>query len=230
MNLFGGTFMKQMLGILALAWLLSLGLALGGLWLYMDGARDAAVAAAAETARSEAEAACVAARRADAEAEQQAVLAAVRGALAERARAQAELDAKRDAEQAALAQRLAAERRRAEQLSTALRRHLDANPLPAACRLDAERVRLFNAARRGSPAADAGAARPGLPALPGLDLPGVAAAGAGPGWHGERGWAARAGTGGWRGAPHLRGGPGYLPGLHPAGDAGGRDPLKVPEP
>ena len=228
MNPIGTLITGRLIGWLLAAWALSLGLALGGLWLYMDGSRDAAAAAAGDVAKAQAEAACAADTKADAEAQEQAVLGAVRGALAERAIAQAELDKARDDEQSALTERLAAERRRAEQLSTRLRRHLDANPLPAACRLDAERVRLFNAARRGGTAADDATPRSGLPALSGVDLPGAPGAGAGAGWHSERGWALVAGLGGWRGAPHLRGELEHLPELRASGDLGGRDPLKVP--
>lgn len=228
MNPIGTLITGRLIGWLLLAWALSLGLALGGLWLYMDGSRDAAAAAAGDVAKANAEAACAAANEADAKAQEQAVLAAVRGALAERAIAQAELDKARDEEQSALAERLAAERRRAEQLSTRLRRHVDANPLPVACRLDAERVRLFNAARRRGATADDAAARSGVPAVPGFYLPGAADAGASAGRNGERGWAGVAGLGGWGGEPYLRGEPEHLPELRASGDLGGRDPLKVP--
>lgn len=228
MNPIGTLITGRLIGWLVAVWALSLGLALGGMWLYMDGSRDAAAAAAGDVAKANAEAACAAANEADAQAQEQAVLAAVRGAIAERAVAQAELDKARDDEQSALAERLAAERRRADQLSTRLRRHLDANPLPVACRLDAERVRLFNAARRGGAAADDAAARSGMPAVLGVDVPGASGVGASPGRNSERGWAAVTGLGGWGGASDLRREPEYLPELRASGDLGGRDPLKVP--
>ena len=227
MNPIGTLITGRLIGWLLFAWAVSLGLAVGGMWLYMDGSPDAAAAAAGAVAKANAAAASAAANEADAPAQEQAVLAAVRGAIAERAIAQAELDKARDDEQSALAERLAAERRRADQLSTRLRRHLDANPLPVACRLDAERVRLFNAARRGSAAADDSAPRSGMPAVLGVDLPGAAGSGASPGRNSERRWADVTGLGGWGSAPYLRREPQYLPELRASGDLGGRDSLTV---
>lgn len=191
MNLIGTLLSARLIGYIVLAWALSLVFGMGGLWLYMDGSRDAATANAAK--------ACAEAKADHAEAKQAATLEAVRGALKARAEAQAEIDAQRDAEQAVLWRQVAAERRRAQTLSNQLARHLDATPLPAVCRLDAERVRLYNAVRRGGADADVAAARPRLSSVLGFGLPPAAAPRASPGWYGEPGWFALAGASGWRG-------------------------------
>jgi hypothetical protein len=225
MNLIGTVINGRLIGWLVLAWALSLLLGLGGLWLYMDGSRSAAVTAAAGVAAAKVSEACALEKAQDAKASEQALLAAVRGAIKARAEAQAELDAQRDADEAALRSRLDRERQRADALSIRLRRHLDATPLPAGCRLDAERVRLFNALRRGSADPRADADRPGLPGLPGSDVSGAPRAAAGPGWHSERGWAAGAGWLGWRDAADLPGRAGAMPDLRAPGAVEGRDSL-----
>jgi hypothetical protein len=225
MNLIGTVINGRLIGWLVVAWALSLVLGLGGLWLYMDGSRDAAVLAASTTATATAQAVCAATKAEDAKAGEQALLAAVRGAIKARAEAQAELDVRRDADEAALRSRLDRERERADALSTRLRSHRNANPLPAAWRLDAERVRLFNALRRGGADPRADAARPGLPGLPGSDVPGASGAAAGPGWDGERRWAAGTGWLGWRDAADLPSGTGAMPDLRAPSDRLGRDSL-----
>lgn len=224
MNLIGTLITGRLLGIMLALWVASL----GALWLYMAGSQSSAIEAAAAVAKAKAEEACSDDKAVEAEAAGQALLQAVRGALKARAEAQAELDAARDAEQAALRKEVDAARARANQLSNALRRHIDANPLPAACRLDAERVRLFNAARRGGADPRAAADRSGLPGLSGRDLPGAPAAGAGAGWHGEPRWAAVPGGAGWGSATGVLGGTDGVPGLRAPRRLGWRDPL-IPE-
>lgn len=224
MKLIGTLITGRIICYLLLAWTLSL----GGLWLYMDGSRDAAVAAAADVATANAQTACAEAKAEQAKAEQAATVQAVRVALEERAKAQADVDAVRETEQAALREEVATARARANQLSTALRRHIDANPLPAAWRIDAERVRLFNAARRGRSDPGAAADRSRVSGVPGGDLSGAAPLGASGGWDGQSGWLALAGRAGWGSAAGVLGGTEGMPSLRAPRHHGWRDPL-IPE-
>lgn len=110
-------------------------------WLHMSGKASAASDLGAATARAE----C-------AQAQSVALAKAIEDARREWKRAQAEIDSRAQADSSAIADDLAAARRAADRLSVELKNHAQRNPLPADCRADPERVRLYNDARRGGAA------------------------------------------------------------------------------
>lgn len=113
-----------------------------GVYLYLAGQQEIAVQAAKDTARAEAVAEFTGA------ADQ-----AVAKARAEWAMRQATANRQAEEERARIARDLAAQRARADSLLRQLLGHINANPLPADCRLDADRVRLYSDSRRRGPAA-----------------------------------------------------------------------------
>jgi hypothetical protein len=121
-----------------------------GVWLYLT----ARHAGQLDAARAEGRADCA-----------EAQLEALGDAAADQARqhqeAQARITAQAQADAATIAATIAQAQRRADRLTQELARHADLHPLPAGCRADPERVRLYNEARRGGAAAPA-AAGPGL--------------------------------------------------------------------
>lgn|GEM_PF-6327048 len=141
----GRAVTPKLIGGLLLAWAASLAL----LWAFMAGQ---ARTAAAE-ARGEAESACAAVRAAAADAATAALVRAVAEARSEWEAAQAAADEQAAVDRAAAAAELRRARMRAESLSRQLLAHIHAKPLPADCRLDAERLRLYAESRRGAAAA-----------------------------------------------------------------------------
>lgn len=122
------------------------------LWAYMEG-RAVSVA---ETARAEAEAECSAAKTKAATDARKALENAVAQARADWAKAQTQIDQAKADDRAKIAAELERHRTRANTLFRQLEAHIRANPLPTGCRLDPDRVRLFNEARR-APVTGAGA-------------------------------------------------------------------------
>jgi uncharacterized protein HemX len=112
-----------------------------GVYLYLAGQQAIAVKAAEDTTRAQ-----VTAEFTNAAAE------AVAKARADWAKRQAEATRQAEEDRAAIARDLAGQRTRAENLLRQLLGHINANPLPADCRLDADRVRLYSDSRRRGPA------------------------------------------------------------------------------
>jgi len=134
----GRAVTPKLIGGLLLAWAASIAL----LWAFMAG-----------QARGEAESACAAVRAAAADAATAALVRAVAEARSEWEAAQAAADEQAAIDRAAAAAELRRARMRAESLSRQLLAHIHAKPLPADCRLDAERLRLYAESRRGAAAA-----------------------------------------------------------------------------
>ena len=107
-------------------------------WLHMAAKADAARELGAATARAE----C-------AEAQTNGLAKAIADARKEWERTQSAVDARAERDAKAIAADLSAARRAAARISKDLANHANRNPLPADCRADPERVRLYNAARRG---------------------------------------------------------------------------------
>ena len=145
-RLAGVTVTPQLLGVVAVLWIASL----GGVWAYMEGHATSV----AQTARASALAECNADKAKAAEAALAAQTAAVAKARADWQAAQAEVDAIAKADRARIEGELIAARVRADNLFRILQGHIHANPLPVDCRLDPERVRLYNAGRRPPASAD----------------------------------------------------------------------------
>ena len=139
------TLTPKTLGVVALLWLASL----GGLYAYMAGHATSL----AETAAATALAKCNGEKAEAAKAALEAQTAAITKARADWQAAQDEVDRIAKADRERIEGELIAARVRADNLFRILQGHIHAKPLPADCRLDAERVRLFNAARRPSSAA-----------------------------------------------------------------------------
>lgn len=150
--LVGRAVTPKLLGGLAIVWAASLAL----LWAFMAGQAGAAAEAAAAEAKGKAETACAEARAVAAHAETLAIAAAVDAARAKWDAAQAAADLAAAADKARLDADLQRARSRAESLSRQLLGHIRAQPLPADCRLDAERLRLYAEARRGAAASAPG--------------------------------------------------------------------------
>lgn len=112
-----------------------------GVYLYLSGQQAIAVKAAEDTTRAQ-----VTAEFTGAAAE------AVAKARAEWAMRQAEANRQAEEDRARIARDLAAQRTRADSLLRQLLGHINANPLPADCRLDADRVRLYSDSRSRGPA------------------------------------------------------------------------------
>lgn len=153
-KLIGSAVTPKMLGAIALLWIASL----GGLYAYMHG-RATSVA---ETAAAEARAACSAEKADAANAARIAQADAVKAARAQWDADQSDLDAVAKADRERIDRELAAESSRADSLFRNLMAHIHAKPLPADCRLDADRVRLFNDSRGSGRAPEARPARPGM--------------------------------------------------------------------
>lgn len=115
-----------------------------GVYLYLAGQQAIAVKAAEDTTRAQ-----VTAEFTGAAAE------AVAKARAEWAMRQATANRQAEEDRARIARDLAAQRTRADSLLRQLLGHINANPLPPDCRLDADRVRLYtDSRRRGSAGTD----------------------------------------------------------------------------
>lgn len=108
----------------------------GAVWLHMH----AKVSSAHDLGAAEARQAC-------AEAQTGALAKAIADARAEWTKTQGAINRQAEADAKAIAADLTAARRRASQLTKDLQTHARAQPLPADCRADPERVRLYNAAR-----------------------------------------------------------------------------------
>lgn len=140
----GFTLTPQMIGVVAVLWLASL----GGVWAYMEGHATSV----AETAKAAALAECNADKAKAAEEALAAQAKAIREAREKWTKAQAEVDALAKAEREQMEADLVAARVRADNLFRNLMAHIHAKPLDPSCRFDAERVRLYNEARRSDSA------------------------------------------------------------------------------
>lgn len=145
-RLAGFTLTPKAIGIVAVLWVATL----GGLYAYMAGRATSL----AETAAASALATCNGEKAEAAKAALEAQTIAVAKARADWQAAQAEVDAIAKADRERIEGELIAARVRADNLFLILQGHIHANPLPVDCRLDPERVRLYNAGRRPSASAD----------------------------------------------------------------------------
>lgn len=112
----------------------------GAVWLYMHGKAGAQF----ELGQADARATC-------AETNSSALATAIKDAREQWNKTQSAIDAQASKDAAAISKHLAEANRAAGKISKELQAHATANPLPADCRLDGERVRLYNEARIGQP-------------------------------------------------------------------------------
>lgn len=112
-----------------------------GVYLYLAGQKAIALKAAADASRADALA----------EFKDQADKA-VAEARKQWAARQSAADRRAEQDRARIARDLAAQRARADTLLRQLLGHINANPLPPDCRLDADRVRLYTDSRRSGAA------------------------------------------------------------------------------